>query len=142
MFPSDQELTALLAGVKTVAVVGAKDRPGQPVDTVGRYLIAAGFTVLPVHPKRSNVWGLPTYASLLDVPGPIDLVDLFREPAACPEHARECLRLARPPAIFWMQKGIASPEARAILTGLPVAVIEDRCLMVEHKRLSGGARHA
>lgn len=140
MFPSDQELTALIKGVKTIAVVGAKDKPGQPADTVGRYLVAAGFRVLPVHPTRSDVWGLATYKSILDAPGPIDLVDLFRAPQACPEHARECLKLARLPKVFWMQLGIESPEVPSILAGRPITVVQDRCLMVEHKRLFGRAR--
>ncbi len=138
MLYSDKELAALLGQVKTVAVVGAKDKPG-PVDDVARYLMAAGYRVIPVHPKRRDVWGLPTYPSILDIPGQLDLVDLFRAAEHCPDHARETLKLERPPLCFWMQSGIASPEARAILSGTPTLVVEDRCLMVEHRRLLGGA---
>lgn len=132
-----KELAGLLAKVKTIAVVGAKDRPGQPVDTVGRYLIQAGFTVLPVHPKRSGVWGLDTYPSMLDIPVPVDLVDLFRAPEHCPSHARECLSLNPRPMLFWMQSGISSPESRRILMNSTIRVVEDSCLMVEHRRLCG-----
>lgn len=132
-----KELAGLLAKVKTVAVVGAKDRPGHPVDTVGRYLIQAGFTVLPVHPKRSGVWGLDTYPSLLDIPGRVDVVDLFRAAGECPGHARECLSLSPQPMLFWMQSGIRSPESRRILTNSTTRVVEDSCLMVEHRRLCG-----
>lgn len=137
MLISDKELAALLREVKTIAVVGAKDKPGQPVDAVGRYLLAAGYSVIPVHPARATVWGLPAYKSLAEVPLPVDLVDLFRAPEHCPAHAAEVLAMRPLPKCFWMQLGIASPEARAALSGHPVTVVEDRCLMVEHRRLLG-----
>lgn len=135
MIYRDIELAALLRQVKTIAVVGAKDKPGQPVDRVGRYLIDAGYTVLPVHPKRTTVWGLPAYPTLAEVPVPIDLVELFRAAESCPAHAQETLRLSTPPRCFWMQSGIASQEARAILSGSGIFVVEDRCLMVDHAQL-------
>jgi hypothetical protein len=138
MLNSDTELAALLRQVKTIAVVGAKDKPGQPSDTVGRYLLAAGYTVIPVHPARTNIWGLTTYKSLAEVPGPVDLVDLFRAAEHCPAHAAEVLAMTPLPRCFWMQLGIASPEARAALAHSPIAVVEGRCLMVEHRRLLGG----
>ncbi len=147
MLYSDKELAALLGKVKTIAVVGAKDKPGQPVDRVGRYLIGAGFRVIPVHPKRTEVWGLKAYPSLNDIPEPVDLVDLFRAADACPAHAEEVLRLSPRPLCFWMQSGIFSPEARRILSGqpglTPILVVEDRCLMVDHRNLvSTGSIHA
>ena len=143
MLYSDKELAALLGKVKTIAVVGAKDKPGQPVDKVGRYLIDAGFRVIPVHPKRAEVWGLKAYPSLNDIPEPVDLVDLFRAADACPAHAEEVLRLSPLPLCFWMQSGIFSPEARRILSGQPVLIVEDRCLMVDHRNLlAAGSIHA
>lgn len=137
MLHSDQELAALLGQVKSIAIVGAKDKPGQPVDRVGRSLIDAGFRVIPVHPKRAVVWGLPAYPSLADIPEPVDLVNLFRNAEACPEHARETLALASRPKCFWMQSGIVSLEAEAILQGSGIALVQDRCLMVDHARLCG-----
>ncbi len=135
MLDDNRVLRALLRDCRTIAVVGAKDRPGSPVDDVGRYLLRAGFTVHPVHPVRKSVWGLTAYPSLADVPGPIDIVDLFRAAEHCPGHARETASLVPLPRIFWMQSGIVSPEAATILNGLPVTVVSDRCLMVEHQRL-------
>ena len=129
------ELVPRLAQVKTVAVLGAKDVAGRPVDRVGRYLMAAGFRVFPVHPVRRDVWGLPTFSSLDLVPEPVDLVDVFRAARFCPDHARECLALRIMPGMFWMQAGIVSLEARRILEPAGVFVVEDRCLMVEHQRL-------
>ncbi|MDP2848079.1 MAG: CoA-binding protein [Humidesulfovibrio sp.] len=142
MLYSDKELAALLEQVKTIAIVGAKDKPGQPVDMVGRYLIKAGFTIIPVHPKRTSVWGIPAYPSLADVPKPIDLVNLFRAAEACPAHAQETLLLPNRPRCFWMQSGINSAQARQTLDGCGIFVVEDRCLMVEHARLLKGDANA
>lgn len=72
VFMSDERLRAALTEARTIAVIGAKDKPGQAVDEVGRYLIAAGYTVIPVHPVRKNVWGLETYASLGDIKERVD----------------------------------------------------------------------
>jgi len=135
MLVGDADMRQALAGCSSVAIVGAKDKPGSPVDRVGRYLIESGFTVYPVHPVRKDVWGLTTYANLADIPHPVDIVDLFRAADNCPEHAREALKLAAAPRIFWMQSGIFSFEARSILVGSPIKVFEDLCLMVEHRRL-------
>ena len=133
----DDELKGILSKVKTIAVIGASDRPNRPVDMVGRYLIRAGYTVIPVHPKRKSVWGLRAFASVLDVPEPIDILNLFRASRFIPDHARECAALVPAPKIFWMQEGIRSPEAGSILMGTGVKVVEDLCLSVEHKRLFG-----
>jgi len=134
---NDETLRALLKAVRSIAVLGAKDVPGQPVDRVGRYLIRAGYTVLPVHPKRQSVWGLPAFAGLAEVPVAVDLVNVFRAPEHCVEHAREALRLSPLPRLFWMQLGITNAEAASLLAGQGVPVVEDACLMVEHARIFG-----
>lgn len=135
MINMDKELSALLGKVKTIAVVGASDKPGRPVDGVGRYLIDTGFTVIPVHPKRQTVWGLPTYTSVTEIPVPVDCVNLFRAAQWCPGHAQEVLAMETLPALFWMQSGITSPDAYGLLSDTSITVIEDRCLMVDMKRL-------
>ncbi len=134
MVPEPNEMRALLQNVHKIAIVGAKDSPGQPVDNVGRYLIKAGFEIFPVHPVRQNIWGLPTYKSIGDLPEPVDLVDLFRAAEYCPGHAREVLALKQRPRVFWMQLGITSPEAAKMLEAEGITVIQDACLMVEHRR--------
>ncbi len=134
-FLSDEKLRGLLSESRTIAIVGAKDKEGQPVDRVGKYLLQAGYTVIPVHPVRKNIWGLPTYSTLADVPCPIDIVNVFRAPQYCPEHAREAAALPSLPRLFWMQLGIVSPEASAIAGNAGMPVIEDLCIMIEHQRL-------
>lgn len=130
-----KELALLLREVKTIAIIGAVDKPGRPVDMVGRALIEMGFEVIPVHPKRTNVWGLITYKSVTDIPVPVDLVDVFRAPQFCPAHAREVLTMDQLPKVFWMQSGISSPEARAILEEKNITVVEDRCTKVEFQAM-------
>lgn len=88
-FLSDGRMREFLTQARTIAVVGAKDKEGQPVDRVGKYLIQAGYQVIPVHPIRKDVWSLQTYPSLAEVPFPVDIVNVFRAPQYCPDHARE-----------------------------------------------------
>lgn len=135
--PDDNALRTLFERVHSIAIVGAKDVPGQPVDRVGRYLIREGFEVLPIHPKRTSVWGLVAYKSLLALPKAVDMVMLFRAGNLCPVHAGEVLRVAVRPACFWMQEGICSEESRAVLEPAGVIVVEDACVMVEHASLFG-----
>lgn len=131
----DDSLHQLLQATRSIAIVGAKDKPGQPVDRVGRYLLEAGFTIYPVHPVREHVWGLPAYRTLADLPCSVEIIDLFRAPEYCPAHAREVLALPWKPRCFWMQAGISSPEAGQLMADAGILVVEDKCLMVEHKRL-------
>ncbi len=134
----DDTLRVLLLKARTIAIVGAKEKKGQAVDMVGRYLMQAGYKVIPVHPVRRDVWGLPTYKSLADIPEHIDIVNLFRAPQYCPDHARETLALPSKPLLFWMQQGIVSAEAGALLMPAKIAVVEDSCIMIDHRRLLGG----
>lgn len=130
----DEELRFMLAKARTIAIVGARDNPGRPVDRVGRYLIESGYIVLPVHPVRKTVWGLTCYPDLTQIDHPVDIVNVFRAPEHCPEHAREALRLVPLPTLFWMQSGIENKDAAALLTARGVKVVQNACLMVEHRR--------
>ncbi|WP_415718367.1 CoA-binding protein [Maridesulfovibrio sp.] len=133
----EKKLAGLLQEVKVIAVIGAVDKPGRPVDRVCRYMMDAGYKIVPVHPKRENVWGLETYQSIKDIPFPVDVVNLFRASQFCANHAREVLELETMPKCFWMQQDIFSPEARELLSGKDITVIEDRCIMVDHINLAG-----
>ena len=136
----DDKIRTLLSSAKIIAIVGAKDMQGQAVDAVGRYLIQAGYTVWPIHPVRRNVWGLSAFPSLAELPARADIINLFRAASACPGHAQEVLALPWKPSAFWMQTGIRSPEAGQTLAAHGVRVIEDRCIMVEHRRLFAGGQ--
>ena len=132
------DMRSLLARAENIAIIGAKDKPGSPVDHVGRYLLNAGYNVQPVHPVRRQAWGIPTVRSITDLPSigfAPDIICLFRAPAYCEAHARETLALPRLPMIFWMQEGIRSPEAGRLMAEAGVKVVEDRCLETVHAAL-------
>ena len=130
-----ERLRNILTLPKTIAIVGAKDKPGQAVDGVGRYLVEAGYTVVPVHPVAGEVWGLKAYPSLADVPVDIDIVDVFRAPEFCTAHAREAAALPHRPQAFWMQLGISSADARSVAEAAGMDVVEDACIKIEHRQL-------
>ena len=134
----DSDLRELLIRAKRIAIVGAKDNPGAPVDHVGRYLLNAGYEIMPVHPVRRQAWGIPAVRSIEELPehGFLpDIVCLFRASQYCEGHAREVLSLPHKPLLFWMQEGIRSPEAGNLMAGAGVAVVEDRCLETVHRAL-------
>ena len=133
----DVVLHGLLQRAKVVAVIGANDSAGRPVDRVGRYLIHAGYTVIPVHPVRKKVWGLPCYPELDAIETPVDIVNVFRAAQYCAEHARQALRLRPRPGLFWMQLGIENPEAEGLLFAAGMPCVRNACLMLEHMRLTG-----
>jgi len=121
---------ALLREARTIALVGASPTPGRPSHGVMRYLLAHGYRVIPVRPGRAEVLGLPCVASLHEIDEPIDMVDVFRRPEACPEHAREAVAVGA--RSLWLQLGIVSPEARAIAEAGGLAYVEDACTAVVH----------
>lgn len=136
---SDAEIRKLLTEIRTIAIIGAKDKEGQPVDRVGRYLLSAGYAVIPVHPVRKGVWGLVTRTTVGELPETPDAVVLFRASEYCSAHAREALALAPPPKAFWMQEGISCPESRALMEQAGVAVLQNVCIKKEHERLLAGS---
>ena len=132
------DMRALLARARNIAIIGAKDKPGSPVDHVGRYLLNAGLNVQPVHPVRRQAWGIPIVHSITVLPDrgfQPGIICLFRAPQYCEAHARETLSLPRLPMIFWMQEGIRSPEAGRLMAEAGVKVVEDRCIQTVHAAL-------
>ena len=132
------QLRELLGSARRIAIIGAKDNIGAPVDRVGRYLINAGFDVMPIHVVRDTTWGLPTAHNITELPDwgfEPDIVCLFRNPMYCEGHAREVLQLPKLPKVFWMQEGIRSPEAGKLMAEAGVKVVEDLCLKTVHQDL-------
>ena len=132
---SQEQMAKILLEAKTIAILGAKDRAGTDVDMVGKYLINAGYRVIPVHPTRQNVWGLTTYKSLADIPEHVDIINLFRASEHCLAHAKETLALKAKPLAFWMQSGIENFSARLLLEEKSIAVIENTCIKVVHSQM-------
>lgn len=129
-------IRALLSARPRIAIVGASPNPTRPSYGVLADLQALGYDVVPVNPATEEVAGLRCYASLgeaVDATGPVDLVDVFRLPPACPEHAREAVAVGA--RCLWLQLGIASREAGQIAHEAGLAVVMNRCLAVEAARL-------
>ncbi len=112
-----------------IAVVGISAKPQRPSHYVAQYLMHAGKTVLPVHPGLTEVLGLQCYPSLEAVPGPIDLVDVFRRADACADVVRQAIAVGA--RGVWLQAGIVSEEAERLAMEAGLDFIQNRCLMVE-----------
>jgi predicted CoA-binding protein len=129
----DGELRDLLRTSRTIAVVGLSPKPDRDSYRVAAYLQAQGYRVIPVRPAQTEILGETAYPSLDDVPGPVDIVDVFRSPEQVLPHAHEALRLK--PKAFWMQEGIENAEAARLLTAAGIRVVMNRCIKREHERL-------
>jgi predicted CoA-binding protein len=123
----------LLRNARTIAMVGASPNPAKPSHDVMRYLLDAGYNVIPVRIDGCEaVHGVPCVASLHDVDEPIDMVDVFRRPEHCPPHAREAVEVGA--KSLWLQLGISSPESRRIAAEAGLPYVEDECTAALHAR--------
>jgi uncharacterized protein len=122
----------ILASARTIAMVGASPNPERPAHGVMRYLLAAGYRVIPVRPLDcDDVLGVSCVATLAEIEEPIDVVDVFRNVDACPAHAREAVEVGA--GALWLQLGIVSPESRRIATDAGLDYVEDACTAVVHR---------
>lgn len=138
--PTDLELRDLFARTRKIAVLGANTDPGKPACYVPDYLAAQGFEVFPVNPVfvGRTLWGRPCVASLQELGEPIDLVDVFRRPAALMAHVPEILGMQPRPPVVWLQLGISHAEFARTLRDAGIRVVQDRCTLAEHRRLAQG----
>lgn len=131
---SELEIRDLLHTVRTIAVVGLSDNPSRDSYGVARYLQRNGYRIIPVNPQlRAPVLGEEPYASLRDLPMPVDLVDIFRRSEFVPEIVEEAIAIKAP--AIWMQLGVISPEGAARARAAGIGVVMDRCIAIEHRRL-------
>lgn len=135
---SPDVVAEILREAKRVAVVGIKteQQAAQPAYYVPAYLQRAGYRIVPVpvyYPEATHILGEPVYRSVSEIPDPVDLVVLFRRSADVVGHVDDLLR-ARPAAV-WMQSGIRNAEAAQRLAEAGIRVVQDRCTMIEHRRV-------
>ena len=133
------QIRDLLSETKTIAVLGIKTeaQSGQPAFYVPKYMQNAGFKIIPVpvyYPDVTEILGEPIYRRLIDIPTDVDMVNIFRRPQDIPPHVDDIL--ARKPKSVWMQLGIYHDEVARQLAEAGIKVVQDRCLMVDHRRLS------
>ena len=125
----------VLLDAKTIAVVGLSGNPLRASNFVGFYLQRHGYRVIPVNPREPEIFGERSYASLRDVPVAVDIVDVFRAPAALPEIARDAVAIGA--KCLWCQFTVINEEGARIAERGGLTVVMDRCLKVEHARYAG-----
>ncbi|HEX7123191.1 MAG TPA: CoA-binding protein [Gemmatimonadaceae bacterium] len=135
---SDEDIRALIERTRRIAVLGIKpeSRADRPAHYVPAYVQTAGFEIIPVpvyYPEVTEILGQPVYRRLVDVPGRIDLVNVFRRPEHIPQHVEDILAAA--PAAVWMQAGIRNDAVAETLARAGIDVVQDRCLLVELGRM-------
>ncbi|MBI3698225.1 MAG: CoA-binding protein [Acidobacteria bacterium] len=126
----------ILERYRHIAMVGLSSNPFRPSHFAAIYLLAEGYDVIGVNPREKEVLGRPCYPSLRDVPGPVEVVDIFRERSAVPAIVEDAIAVGA--KVVWMQLGVIHDEAaeRARTAGLEVVM--DRCMKIEHARFFGG----
>jgi predicted CoA-binding protein len=132
---SDAELREVL-GFDRVAVVGCSTTPGKAAHDVPKYLLENGYDVVPVNPYADEVFGREVYDTVADVPGPVDVVDVFRPSDELPGIVDDVLE-RDDVRVLWTQLGIRDADAIERAEEAGVSVVEDRCMKVEHQRLLG-----
>lgn len=132
MGSESERIAELLRNSKTIAVVGLTDNPMRPSFGVSSYMQSKGYRILPVNPSLAESLGEKAYASLLDVPEKIDIVNIFRRPEAVPEIVEQAVQL-KVPAI-WMQEGVVHEAAAERARAAGIFVVMDRCILKDHRR--------
>ncbi|MGP8075586.1 MAG: CoA-binding protein [Thermoplasmata archaeon] len=142
MAATDSELRTILGRSKTIAVVGLSDKPERDSNEVARYLQSQGYRIVPVNPMLTEVLGEMAYPTLAAIPPDtrLDIVDVFRRSDQVPPVVDEAI--ARGAPVVWMQLGVENAEAAAKARAAGLTVLENLCIMVQHRRLRGslGAR--
>jgi len=140
MHPNDistqpEAIRSLLQQARTIAVVGISAKPDRPSHEVAHYLQHAGYTIIPVNPAYEEVLGQKCYPSLHEVPGKIDMVDVFRKAAEVMAVVDEAIAVGA--GSVWLQLGVIAPDATDKAAAAGLKVVSDRCTKIEHRRLVG-----
>lgn len=128
------DLINLYTTPKIIAIVGLSDKPERPSYEVASYLKSLGHHIIPVNPNIQEVLGEQSFASLLDIPIKVDVVDIFRRPEFVPEIVDEAIKIGAD--WIWMQEGITSPQAAAKAHSHGIKVVQDMCMKKTHEKLS------
>jgi predicted CoA-binding protein len=130
------ERVQILRRYRRIAMVGLSANPYRPSHFAAIYMLAEGYTIIPVNPRESEILGQPSYPSLSAIPGPVEIVDIFREPKAVPGIVEEAIAVGA--KVIWMQLGVIHLEAAQRARAAGLAVVMDACVKIEHARFFGG----
>jgi len=137
-FPSvnsnKEEIKEIFDSIKTIAVLGLSPDETKDSHRVAKYLQEAGYTIVPVYPKEESILGEKVYRSLLEIPFDVDMVNIFRKPAALDPIADACIEKGNV-KVFWAQKGIVNNDAATKAENAGMKVVQNQCSMVEHRSL-------
>jgi len=137
-FPSvnsnKEEIKEIFDSVKTIAILGLSPNETKDSHKVAKYLQEIGFTIVPVYPKEDTILGEKVYRSLLEIPFDVDMVNIFRKPAALDPIADACIE-KKNVKVFWAQKGIVNNAAAQKAQDAGMKVVQNMCSMVEHRSL-------
>ncbi len=141
---SQEDIRRVLAEARTVAVLGAHTVPSKPAYYVPDYLHGQGYRILPVNPVFAGrtMWGETVRGTLAELGEPVDVVDLFRRGELLPQHVADILAMAPRPRLVWLQLGIRNDAVAAELVAAGIEVIQDRCMLADHRQLRVGPRPA
>jgi predicted CoA-binding protein len=132
--PRSDEIGAIsrMLAARRIAIVGLSDDPMRPSHSIAEYLMSRGYEIVGINPNHDEVLGQKCYAKLADVPGEIDVVNVFRRPLACGDVARQAIAIGVKG--LWLQSGIMNDEAHRLAADAGIDFIQNRCIMVEHMR--------
>lgn len=129
---TNDEIKTILDEVKTIAVLGLSPDSTKDSYRVAEYLKSVGYTIIPVYPKEESILGEKVYRSLAEIPGKVDMVNIFRKPDALNAIADACIERGDV-KVFWAQKGIVNNEAAERVRNAGMKVVQNHCSMVEHR---------
>jgi hypothetical protein len=137
---TDSELRGVLENSRVIAVLGAHPETARPAFYVPDYLRKHGARVIPVNPAfvGRSLWGEPFRGLLREVAEPVDVVDVFRRPEVLPTHLEDILAMSPRPRLVWLQSGIRNDAVADALKAAGIEVVQDRCMLAEHRRLEIG----
>jgi len=129
--PNDEQLTELLKSSKTIAVVGCSPKPDRTSHQIDAFLLEKGYHVIPVHPQADTILGQKVYASLADIPEPVDIVNVFRKPEFTQPIAKAAVAIGA--KALWLQQGIINEDSYLIATDGGLICVMDLCIAVMHR---------
>jgi predicted CoA-binding protein len=134
--PTAADRLRILTRYKNIAMVGLSPNPYRPSHFAAIYMLAEGYNVIPVNPTAKEILGRKSYASLKEIPEPVEIVDVFRKPSEVMPIVEEAIEIGA--KVVWMQLGVINEEAAEKARAAGLEVVQDRCVKIEHARFFGG----